>query len=238
MVALVALLLLNADLIAERRDALYFRDEYSSMMQAVTALAQPDERIFFTSGGRKPLVYYYLERAGYESERDALAEPLTVTGIPNYGDDVPAMMQWVFSGFPRFWLIEIEAHKDYPPGARLDWINAHYHRIYHIPVNRQNGISLYSIDPTDPPPQGSAFIPPVMTEARPGDFVRIGVPAGTRVDLVHSGQVVDSQQADTWMLHQFEIYPYYFNGDYELRVEGKSYPFVITHSQDFPGNAG
>lgn len=233
--ACIALLFLNAGLTAERRADRYFRDDYNSMLQAVAALAKPDERIFFTSGGRKPFVYYYLDRAGYESEKDALAEPLTVTGIPDYGDDVPALMQRVFSGFPRFWLIEIEAHKDYPLGARLDWINARYHRIYHIPVNGHNGISLYSLDPTDPPPQGSAFIPPVISEARPGDFVRIGVPAGTRVDLFHSGQVIDSRQAETWMLHQFEIYAYYFNGLYELRVEGESYPFVITHSQEFPG---
>ena len=231
----IALLLLNAGLTAERRAERYFHDDYSSMMQAVAALAKHDERIFFTSGERKPYVYYYLDRAGYESEKDALAEPLTVTGIPNFGDDVPAMMQWVFSGFPRFWLIQIDADKDLPRGARLDWINTHYHRIYHIPVNGHNGISLYSIDPTDSPPQSSVFIPPVITEARPGDFVRIGVPAGTRVDLVHSGQIIDTRLAETWMLHQFDIYAFYFNGYYELRVGDESYPFVITHSQDFPG---
>lgn len=232
--ACIALLFLNARLTAERRADRYFRDDYRTMMQAIAALAKPDERIFFTSGGRKPLVYYHLERARYESIKDRLAEPLTVTGIPDNGDDVPAMMQWVFSGFPRFWLIEIEAHQDDPPGARLDWINAHYHRIYHIPVNGHNGISLYSLDPTDPPPQSSAFIPPVVYEARPGDFVRIGVPAGARADLVHSGQVIDTRVAETWMLHQFDIYAFYFNGLYELRVADKRYPFMITHSRDFP----
>ncbi len=233
----VVLLLLQARLTLERRSNRYLRDDYKSMMKAVAALAQPDERIFFTSGGRKPLVYYYLDRAGYLSDKDPYGNPLTVTGIPDRSGDVPAMMEYVFTGFPRYWLIEIEAHKDSPKGARLDWINAHYHRIFHIPVDGHNGISLYSIDPTDPPPQGSAFIPPVVTEARPGDRVRIGVPAGTRVDLIHSGQVVDSKLADTWMLHEFEIYAYYFNGHYELRAADASYPFVITHSREFPGFA-
>lgn len=233
--ATVGLLTLYAYHTERQRDARYFRDDYASMMQAVAAITQPEERIFFTSGGRKPYVYYYLERTDYESEKDALAEPLTVTGIPDYGDDVPAMMQRVFSGFPRFWLIEIEAHIDHPPGLRLDWINAHYHRIYHIPINGHNGISLYSIDPTDPIPESAAIIPPVVSEVRPGDQIRIGVPAATRVDLIYNEQIIDTKIAGTWMLHQFEIRPSYPNGHYELRVADERYPFVIRHSQDFPG---
>ena len=66
--------------------------------------------------------------------------------------------------------------------------------------------------------------------------MRVGVPAGTTVDLVHHGQIIDSHHAETWMLHQFDIYPFYFNGFYELRADGYSYPFEITHSQDFPGD--
>ena len=233
--ACMALLITNAGLIAERRASLYYRDDHYSMMRAVAALAQPDEQIFYISGGRKPLVYYYLDRAGYKAKKDALAQPLTVSRVPDHGDDVPAMMQGLFSGLARFWLIVIEPDKNHPPGARLEWIDAHFHRIYHIPVNWQNSISLYSLDPSDRPPQGNAVIPPVISEARPGDVVRIGAPAGTQVDLIHSGQVVDSRYADTWMLHQFDIYSFYFNGLYYLRVGDEIYPFEITHSQDFPG---
>ena len=66
--------------------------------------------------------------------------------------------------------------------------------------------------------------------------MRIGVPAGFKVDLVHSGQIIDSRIADTWMLHQFDVYAFYFNGDYALHVADERYPFKITHSQDFPGD--
>ena len=145
------------------------------------------------------------------------------------------MMEWVFAGIPRFWLIEIEAHLDEPLDARTDWIKEHYHRVYHIPV-AWNGISFYSLYENDTIPDIETIIPPVVTEARPADQVRIGVPAGVRVDLVHSGQTVDTHIADTWMLHQFDIYSFYFNGLYELRVADESYSFAITHSQDFPGD--
>ena len=147
------------------------------------------------------------------------------------------MMEWVFAGIPRFWLIEIEAHLDEPLDARTDWIKERYHgRVYDIPVG-WNGISFYSLDENDAmDPIIETIIPPVVTEARPADQVRIGVPASMRVDLVHSGQTVDTHIADTWMLHQFDIYSFYFNGLYELRVADESYSFAITHSQDFPGD--
>lgn len=235
--ACAGLVALGAARTLERRDMRYFRDDYRSMMAAVNALTTADDKVFFISGGRKPVVYYNLDRVGFDGPKDAYAEPLNVTGVPAYADDVAAMMQRVFSGFPRFWLIEIEAQLDDPPGARLDWINENYHRIYHIPVDGHNGISLYSLDPGDPPPQAEVLVPPVVGEARPGDRVRIGVPAGARVDLVHSGQVIDSRQAETWMLHQFEVFPHYFNGSYALRVEDESWPFVVTHSSEFPGVA-
>ena len=229
-IALVGLLLLNVTLTARRREARYFDDDYSSMMLAVAALTRPDERLFFTSGSRKPFVYYYLDRAGYAAPKDKGANPLNVIGIPNYGENVPDMMRRVFSGSPRFWLIEIEAHMDQPPGARLNWINQHYHRIYHVPIDGHNGISLYSLDATDSPPESDAIIAPVMSEARPGDFVRIGVPAHTPVELWHNGQVIETQRAATWQLLQFYVEPHYASGEYTLRAAGKAYSFAVTKS--------
>ena len=234
MLLLTGFVVLNGVLVAEKRDARYFKDDYRSMMAAVAALTDTDDKIYFTSGGRKPVVYYHLDRVGYDVPKNQYAEPVNVIGIPRSSDDVEAMMNWVFAGVSRFWLIEIEAHHDAPLDARTNWLNENYYRIYHIPVG-WNGISLYSAAENDAIPNVNTVIPPVVTEARPGDQVRIGVPAGVTVDLVHSGQVIDSHRAETWMLHQFDIYPFYFNGFYELRAEEESYPFVITHSQDFPG---
>lgn len=234
--ATAGLLILNAHLAGEQRDARYFKDDYRSMMETIAALTTSDEKVFVFSARFALQVFYYLDQAGYDAPKDANARYINVTGVPvGYVDDWPAMMGRAFSGFPRFWLIEIEAANDDPLGKRIKWIEDHYFRIFRIPIGR-NGISLYSIDPTDQIPESAAIIPPVVTEARPGDQVRIGVPAGAKVDLVHSGQVIDTRLSDTWMLHQFDIYPFYFNGLYELRVADESYPFVITHSQDFPGD--
>ena len=231
---LAGLVILNGVLVAEKRDARYFKDDYRSMMAAVAALTDTDDKIFFTSGGRKPVVYYHLDRVGYDVPKNHYAEPVNVTGIPRSSEDVDAMMNRLFAGVFRFWLIEVESHLDAPLDARTNWLNENYYRIYHIPVG-WNGISLYSTDENDAIPDVNAVIAPVVTEARPGDQVRIGAPAGARVDLIHSGQVVDSHVAETWMLHQFDVYSFYFNGLYVLQVADSSFPFEITHSQDFPG---
>ena len=95
-----ALVIFDGVLIAKRLDARYFKDHYRSMMAAVAALTSAEHRVFFTSGGRKPVVYFYLDRAGYQVPRNVFAEPLNVTGIPRRSDDVAAMMQWVFAAFP------------------------------------------------------------------------------------------------------------------------------------------
>ena len=236
--AAIGLIILSARLTAQLRDARYYQDDYRSMMAAVAALTSADEKVFVISGGYALQVFYYLDQAGYDAPKDENARYIHITGVPSgYVEDLSAMMEDVFFGATRFWLIEIEAAGDQPPGARLQWIADRYHRIFRIPVGH-NGISLYSIDPTDEIPESAAFIPPVIREARPGDQIRIGVPAGVRVDLVHSGQVIDTKTADTWMLHQFDIHPYYFNGVYELQAADERHRFVITHSRDFPGGGG
>ena len=202
--AVAGLLLFNADLTLKRADQRYFKDDYRTMMAAVAALTTEHDRVYFVSGGRKPIVYYHLDRVGHDAPSNYRAEPLNVIGIPRQAADVDAMMRDVFFGVTGFWLLEVEAHLDEPPGARVDWLNARYHRLYHIPVG-WNGISYYSIDPKDEIPAIDTIIPPGIAEARPGDHVRIGVPAGTRVDLVHSGQVVDSRLSEVWTLHEFDI---------------------------------
>lgn len=75
------------------------------------------------------------------------------------------------------------------------------------------------------------MIPPVIREARPNDQVRIGVPAGATVDLVHAGNILESRRADSWQLLSFDIWPHYPNGEYALRAAGESYAFIVTHSQ-------
>ncbi len=237
-VVCAGLLILNSALAAQKRDGRYFRDDFRSMMAAIATLTTADDKVFFTSGGRKPLVYYHLDRVGYDVPKNIYAEPENFTGIPLISNDVPSMMKRVFAGFDRFWLIEIEAHLDEPLDARTNWINMNYHRIYHIPVG-WNGISFYSKNINDTVPESEVIIPPVVTEARPGDQVRTGVPAGTVVDLVHSGQTVDTHHAETWTLLEFDVYSFYFNGQYALRLRGEeaSNPFTITHSQEFPGVA-
>ena len=68
---LAGIAILNGVLVAEKRDDRYFKDDYRSMMAAVTALTNADDRIYFTSGGRKPVVYYHLDRVGYAAPKTA-----------------------------------------------------------------------------------------------------------------------------------------------------------------------
>ncbi len=237
-IACIGLMVLNVYLISEKRNGHYFRDDYRSAMAAIAAFTTKDDKVFFISGGRKPVVYYHLDRVGYDVPTNYRAEPLNVTGVPRLSGDVPAMMEWLFAEFPHFWLIEIEAHLDNPPGfegltpTRISWINDNYHRIYHIPIGH-NGISFYSKNENDTIPDLDIITPPVITEARPGDYVRIGVPAGTTVDLVQTreGSIVETQRAETWQLLQFVIQPHYPNGEYALRAHDEIYPFIVTHSQ-------
>ena len=131
---------------------------------------------------------------------------------------------------PHFWLVEVEAHLDFPPGARINWINENYHRIYHIPLGH-NGISFYSRDENEALPDFQTVVPPVIREARPGDQVRIGVPPDTTADFVHAGNVLESRRADSWQLLTFDIYPHYPNGEYEFRVADERFSLIVTHSQ-------
>ena len=237
-VACVFLIVLNVYFVVEKRQGRYFIDDYRTTMATIAAFTTPDDKVFFISGGRKPLVYYHLDRVGYIVPTNYRAEPLNITGVPDLPDDVPATMARVFANYPRFWLIEIEAHLDNPPGysgsvpSRIGWINDHYHRIYHIPIGH-NGIGFYSRNENDPIPDLDILIPPVVTEARPGDYVRIGVPAGTTVDLVNTrvGGVFETQRAETWQLLEFMIQPYYPNGEYALRLNDQVFPFNVTFSQ-------
>ena len=237
-VACIFLIILNVYLVSEKRKSRYFRDGYRSAMATIAAFTTQDDKVFFISGGRKPFVYYHLDRVGYIVPTNYRAEPLNITGVPDLSVDVPAMMERVFADYPRFWLIEIEAHLDHPPGyegsvpSRIGWINENYHRIYHIPIGH-NGIGFYSKDVNEPVPDLDIMIPPVVTEARPGDYVRIGVPAGTIVDLVNTrvGNVFETQRAETWQLLQFMIQPNYPNGEYALRVNDEVFPFYVSFSE-------
>ena len=243
--AVVALLMLNAHLASQKRASRYFRDDFRSMMAAVSALSDDESgeplRIFFASGGRNPVVQYHLDRVGFSEPRNAQGSRDNVVGIPTHTEDVPALMERIVAGFPSFWLLSVEAHLDEPhkdtnqPSRRIAWLDQTHTRRFHIPHGWYNGISLYSrVDDSAYIPDLDTIIPPVVSEARPGDFVRIGVPAGNLVELLHGGQVIDSAVADTWQLHQFHIPARYPNGEYELRVADTSYPFIVANSRQHP----
>ncbi len=227
----VALFALHWSLVEDRRAERYFVDDFRSMMATVAALTTQDDKVFFISSGRAPLVYYYLDRAGYAAPKSPRATPWNVRGLPQFVDDVPGMMEREFQSLTRFWLIEIEAHLDKPLNARIDWINQRYQRLYHVPIGWHNGISFYSKDSTDRPPEIEVVIPPPVREARPGDFVRIGLPAGVEAALTHQGRALETQSADTWMLLQFLIQPDYPAGAYSLQAAGERYPFSVTRAQ-------
>ena len=236
----VGLLTLYAYLSALQMDARYFRDDVRSLMGAVELLTNSRDRVYVTTGRNLPFLSYHLDRAGMEASRNADPSRPNLVGIPTDAPDVPAMMEWLVAGFPRFWVVEFEAHLDEPhlspegPIKRMDWLDETHNLLYQIDYGWYNSFSYYSRI------EGEVFdrnlndiLPPVVTEARPGDFVRIGVPAGTSVELVHEDQLLESRSAETWYLHQFYIPNSYPNGNYALRLStGQTYSFMVSHSQE------
>lgn len=212
----------------DERDTRYFQDDYAMMMGAVDLLAQPDEPVFFISGERFPLVFYNLDKmTGGQPQINPIE-------IPASGDDIDAIMERVIGETPRFWLIEIEASLGDAEGLRRAWIHQHYRRIDWIPV-AHNSIGLYTRDNGESAlPNPETLLPPVVREARPGDAVRVGVPAGQTVTLEHAGQVVYTHTPERWELVTVMIYPAYPPGTYVLRADGNSYPFRVTHAQKPP----
>ncbi len=233
--ACLAVLIFHSSLAARQRAERYFRDDFRGMAAAVAALTTADDKIFFISGGRAPVLYYHLGRVDYDVPMTDHAEPVNVRGVPDRAEDAAAMMDWVFHGFTRFWLVSIEEHLDdpgdlpgEPRGSRLRWINERYHRAYHVPIGWYNGISLYSLDKDAAIPEVTTVIPPLASEARPGDYVRIGAPADSQVELLYDGRVLESRRADAWQLHQFAIGPEFAPGEYALRLGEQVYPFQVS----------
>ncbi len=138
----------------------------------------------------------------------------------------------------RFWLVEIERSLGDPNNLVVPWLDAHYQRVLHIPID-YNGLTLYTVPgaASSATPSPATVLPPAITEARPGDTVRIGVPAKVGVDLIYQDKVIASKPAaETWQLAQFPIYAAYPPGDYALRADGHNYTFRVTHSQPAPTN--
>ena len=234
----VGLLAFNLAITRSRADARYFRDDFRSMMAVVAALTTAEDQIFVITGRHVPLLAYHLDRVGYDVPPGADGRRKNVVGIPTHASDVPSMMDWIVAGYPRFWVARVEAHVDEPhlspegPIERIDWIEETHESLHQSPSGLYNSVGYYSrIEGEIFDRNVDTVIPPFITEARPGDFVKTGVPAGTRVDLVYEGQVLETQYATTWSLLQFFIQPHFLNGDYALRVAGDSYPFIVTHSQ-------
>ncbi|MYD08619.1 MAG: hypothetical protein F4X02_01130 [Chloroflexi bacterium] len=222
----------------KRNDSRYFRDDFRSLAAAVEALTTAGDQVFIISGRHTPFLSYHLDRVGYDVPRNADASRENVVGIPVHAADVPAMMEWIVAGYPRFWVVEIEAHLDEPhlspagPIERMDWLDDTHNLLYRFDFGWNNSFSYYSrIEGEIFDRNNDEVIAPVVTEARPGDFVRIGAPAGSKVHLMRQGQVVETLSSDTWRLLQFYIHAHYPNGDYTLHIEDKqSYSFRVTHS--------
>ncbi|MEP7289497.1 MAG: glycosyltransferase family 39 protein [Chloroflexota bacterium] len=208
-------------------DARYMRDDYAMMLRTVNLLAKPDEPIFFVSGDRYPLVYYHLNRAanGYSA--------LNAVGMPALGDNADGMISTIIGTNTRFWVIEIERSLGDPQNKAIPWLDTHFTRVLHIPID-YNGLTLYAAsDKTSP--TSDQILPPIIHEARPDDIVRIGMPPNQSVSLLHDNILIRTiQPMDTWQLAQFPIYHTYPPGDYSLQVGDSSYPFRITHSQPEP----
>ena len=221
--ATLTVLLIYGAALLDRLDARYYRDDYASLMAAVSALVQPDEPVYFTSGDRYPLVYYHLERA---------AGDLPVTSV----QPIPAASDAIDAA--RFWLVRIEAHLDPHADDFIAWADASYARALDIPVD-YNGLTLYVRPGDDTPlPGADVWIESPVREARPGDEVRIGVPAGIMAELrLDDDGVIAQQAADTWQPITFPIYTAFPPGDYTLRAAELEHTFRVTHSQPTPSNA-
>ncbi|MCC7450625.1 MAG: glycosyltransferase family 39 protein [Anaerolineae bacterium] len=220
----IALTLLYGYAIVRDLDARYFRDDYATMLRTVNTLARPDEPVFFVSEDRYPLVYYHLNRAaGWQS-------PLTATGIKIDGDNLDDQMNRYIGSAPRFWVIEIEKHLGDPQNRIIPWLDQHFKRVYHVPID-YNGVSLYARSDSTAP-TSDQLLKPRIDEARPGDVMRIGV-GGHNVDLLYDGKIIVPHNATpSWEVIQFPIYAAYPPGFYTLRVDSfYQYDFRVTHSQ-------
>lgn len=221
LVALLLVLIYGAALL-ERLDARYYRDDYASLMAAVSALARPDEPVFFASGDRYPLVYYHLERAGGDLPA-ANVQPIASAALETL--DVP-----------RFWLVRIEAHLDSTTDDFIAWADAHYTRSLEIPVD-YNGLTLYTRSALDVANVGAdVWITSPAREIRPGDEIRMGVPGNSTVQLLYNGCVVADNIAGSWRFAAFPIYAAFPPGDYTLLTRVSRQTFRVTHSQPTPTN--
>jgi 4-amino-4-deoxy-L-arabinose transferase-like glycosyltransferase len=224
-VAGIALTLLYGYAIVRDLDARYFRDDYATMLRTVNTLAKPDEPVFFVSEDRYPLVYYHLNRAaGWQS-------PLTATGIKIDGDNFDEQMNLYIGSASRFWVIEIEKHLGDPQNQIIPWLDQHFKRVYHMPID-YNGVSLYARSDEPLARSGDLLWPPIR-EARPGDVVRVGAPGKMPVDLLYGQKLITfaEESLSLWRVAQFPIYGAYPPGDYRVRTGPAFYhDFRVTHS--------
>ncbi len=221
----IALTLLYGYAIVRDLDMRYFRDDYATMLHTVNTLAQPDEPVFFVSEDRYPLVYYHLNRAaGWQS-------PLNATGIKISGDQIDDQLNQLIGSAPRFWVIEIEKHLGDPQNKIIPWLDQHFKRVYHLPID-YNGISLYARSDEPLSRSGDLLWPPIR-EARPGDVIRVGAASNTPVSLLYEGKLIRSagEAEAAWRVAQFPIYGAYPPGDYRVQINpGLYHDFRVTHS--------
>ncbi|MFW5696812.1 MAG: glycosyltransferase family 39 protein [Phototrophicaceae bacterium] len=220
--AALTLLLIYSAALLDRLDARYYRDDYASLMATVSALARPEEPIFFTSGDRYPLVYYHLERAAGDIQVQNV-QPISAAALESL--DVP-----------RFWLVRIEAHLDSASDGFVVWADANYTRALDIPVD-YNGLTLYTRTDADVADLGAdVWIMSPAHELRPGDEARMGIPGGSTVQLLHDDRVLAEDYADSWRLAAFPIYAAFPPGDYTLLTHAQRQTFRVTYSQPAPTN--
>ena len=213
----------------EALDGRYFRDDHASIVGALAVLAEPGDPVVFITGERYPLVAYNLDRL-----ENGLSAQYDLIGVPDAGEAIDGQMGELIGDRSWFWLLQIEPAQGDPQGRQRAWIDAHYRRVYRTGAG-YNSLSLYTREDDRQPPASGRVLPPPIREARPGDLIRIGVPGGLAVDLVHDGQVIVTQTAEEWQLLEFPVYPNAAPGEYALRAGGVSYPFRVTHAAPVTG---
>lgn len=205
----------------------YYQDDYASMVQSVALLADSGENIAFISGERYPLIHYYFNRFSPLDER--------VIGVPvNIPPD--EIMPFVMGNRGRSWVVYIERVLGDRDGQKQAWIDARYTPVFYNPVS-YNGFGLYALKEAPLPdyPKSDLILPPVIREARPLDWVRIGVPAQEVVTLYYGENSVFRAQPEQWELVQTRLFGAYPNGEYVFEVRGNRYPFQLTHAQSALG---
>jgi 4-amino-4-deoxy-L-arabinose transferase-like glycosyltransferase len=202
----------------------YLQDDYHTLMQAVDLLAEPGDTLFFISGERYPLVLYPLRKRYYPAPT-----PYRIHGVPS-GDDWEPTLARLTADVDRAWLIFAERTLGDGGGVREAFLRQAYRVEAEVAVGH-NGYALLTRLNRSTYPQQGATLPPAVHVLRPGDAVRVGVPAGVTAALQVGETILQQVTPTRWEVVSFTIHPIYPNGEYLLRVGDRRFSVRVTHAQ-------